>query len=178
MTSSPLAEWENFYVIVGSAAGGLTGLTFVVISLTSEAHRALAAGVRSFVTPTIVHFSAVLALAAFLSVPHQTPRTVAGGLAAGGVCGLLYVGLVAYGIHRVRPHYVAVAEDWLWNVIVPALAYACLALMGYVAWADLATGLYGAALAALALLFAGIHNAWDVAVWNSIRRNNRAPRDS
>jgi len=31
MPKSPLAEWDNFYVIVGSAAAGLTGLTFVVM---------------------------------------------------------------------------------------------------------------------------------------------------
>ncbi len=29
----PLTNWANFYVIVGSSAGALTGLTFVVISL-------------------------------------------------------------------------------------------------------------------------------------------------
>ena len=30
MDGSLLAGWEKFYVIVGSCAGGLTGLTFVV----------------------------------------------------------------------------------------------------------------------------------------------------
>jgi hypothetical protein len=28
-----LAKWESFYVIVGSSAGALTGLQFVVIAL-------------------------------------------------------------------------------------------------------------------------------------------------
>ena len=31
-----LAEWENFYVIVGSSAGALIGLQVVVITLISE----------------------------------------------------------------------------------------------------------------------------------------------
>src|SRR2546428_14082642 len=30
---SPLATWQNFYVIIGSAAATLTGLMFVVITL-------------------------------------------------------------------------------------------------------------------------------------------------
>ena len=30
---SPLAPWQNFYVIIGSAAAALTGLMFVVITL-------------------------------------------------------------------------------------------------------------------------------------------------
>ena len=33
---SPLTAWENFYVIVGSSAGALTGLQFVVIVLGAE----------------------------------------------------------------------------------------------------------------------------------------------
>jgi hypothetical protein len=33
MDASLLAGWENFYVITGSSAGGLTGITFVIIAL-------------------------------------------------------------------------------------------------------------------------------------------------
>ncbi len=32
----PLQAWENFYVIVGSSAGALTGLQFVVLTLIAE----------------------------------------------------------------------------------------------------------------------------------------------
>jgi hypothetical protein len=34
---SVLADWESFYVIVGSSAGALTGLMFVVITLVADA---------------------------------------------------------------------------------------------------------------------------------------------
>ena len=30
---SVLSQWESFYVIVGSSAGGLTGLMFVVVEI-------------------------------------------------------------------------------------------------------------------------------------------------
>ena len=33
----PLPTWQNFYVIIGSAAAALTGLTFVVITLIAGA---------------------------------------------------------------------------------------------------------------------------------------------
>lgn len=46
MDWSPLAGWDNFYVIAGTSAAGLTGLTFIVITLAAEAHRVLAAGCR------------------------------------------------------------------------------------------------------------------------------------
>ncbi|HLK32996.1 MAG TPA: hypothetical protein VKT29_07890 [Terriglobales bacterium] len=33
---APLTDWANFYVIVGSSAGALTGLQFVVIALIAQ----------------------------------------------------------------------------------------------------------------------------------------------
>ncbi len=48
--------WHDFYVIVGGAAAGLTGLMFIVVSLGGTVRRA-APGVRAFVTPTVVFFS-------------------------------------------------------------------------------------------------------------------------
>jgi hypothetical protein len=65
MDASMLAGWENFYVIIGSAAAGLTGITFVVIALIRDVQRVRPTGLRAFVTPTIVHFGGVLALARF-----------------------------------------------------------------------------------------------------------------
>ncbi|HYM29118.1 MAG TPA: hypothetical protein VET66_13285 [Steroidobacteraceae bacterium] len=53
---SLLGGWENFYVIVGTSAGGLTGLTFVVIALIRDASKVTPTGLGAFVTPTIVHF--------------------------------------------------------------------------------------------------------------------------
>ena len=65
-----LAAWDSFYVIVGSAAGALIGLQFVVITLIAQratipAPEASAA----FGTPTIVHFGAALLLSALVRAP-------------------------------------------------------------------------------------------------------------
>src|SRR5258708_19623861 len=68
---SALTDWANFYVITGSAAGGLMGLTFVVIALAANVRGISPTGMGAFVSPTIVHFGTVLGLAAFLSVPRQ-----------------------------------------------------------------------------------------------------------
>src|SRR5215475_8694892 len=94
METSLLAGWDNFYVIVGSSAGALTGLTFVVIALIRE-QRVPPTGVGVFVTPTIVHFSGVLGLAAFMSMPHQHLPILAVGFAAGGLAGLAYSAFIA-----------------------------------------------------------------------------------
>src|SRR5436309_12981813 len=95
MDGSLLAGWENFYVIVGSSAGGLTGLTFVVIALIRDVQRPTGTGLRAFLTPTIVHFRGVLALAANPTMPHQPVMSPRGGLAFAGLVGLLYGGAIA-----------------------------------------------------------------------------------
>ena len=81
-----LAEWDSFYVIVGSAAGGLIGLQFVVLTLIAAKPppRAEEAG-AAFATPTIVHFGTVLFLSAALRAPWHTliPIATLWGLVGG-----------------------------------------------------------------------------------------------
>jgi hypothetical protein len=172
MALAPLADWANFYVIIGSCAGGLTGLTFVVIALASEAQRVNPAGVHSFVTSTIIHFGAVLVIAAFLCVPHQTLTSLAIGIGTLGVAGVLYVGWITARIRQNLNSYEAVWEDWLCHVVLPGLAYAALAAMGYLAPKHADGALDGVAAASLVLLFVGIHNAWDIAVWMILRKQD------
>ncbi len=68
---NPLSGWQNFYVIVGSSAGALIGLQFVVLTLIASRPVGSALGQTgaAFATPTIVHFGAVLLLAGILVAP-------------------------------------------------------------------------------------------------------------
>jgi len=170
METSLLAGWENFYVIVGTSAGGLTGLTFVVIALVKDRSSATVrpSGVSVFVTPTIVHFGGVLAFAALMSMPHPHVLTVSAVLVLAGIAGVVYSAVI--GAHMPGPgsYYVAVREDWIWNVIVPMVIYAALALEGFLVWRWQTEALYAVAVLALALLFVGIRNAWDIAVFMTL----------
>jgi hypothetical protein len=167
---SLLAGWENFYVITGSSAGGLTGLTFVVIALAADANRVRANGLRAFVTPIIVHFGVVLALAAFLSMPHQSILALSIGFAAIAVMGLIWSVVIIKNMPKHASDYLPVAEDWIWNVILPSLVYGLMLAMSYLVWHHVAGALYGMAAASVALLFIGIRNAWDIAVWMALTR--------
>jgi hypothetical protein len=175
MQSPALAEWENFYVMTGSAAAGLMGLTFVVIALAGDARQVKLSGLRAFVTPTIVHFGAVLAMAAFLSMPRQSVLTLSLGFGAEGLAGLAYVGGVTAGIRRLLSDYVPEREDWIWNVILPAVMYGALLGCACLVWRRPEASLYGVAAVCVLLLFTGIHNAWDIAVWNVARRKEGPP---
>jgi hypothetical protein len=174
MQDVPMQGWENFYVIVGSAAGGLTGLTFVVIALVRDARMVRPAGLRAFVTPTILHFSGVLALASFLTMPHQRLLSVSAGLTLGGAAGAIY-GLLTAATLRRQGEYQPVREDWVWNVILPTLVYACLFCMGVLIWHRPQETLFGVAALSLLLLFIGIHNAWDIAIFMTLQKRPADP---
>ena len=157
-----LAGWENFYVIVGSSAGALIGLQFVVITLIADmpVARGEAQAGEAFATPTIVHFGTVLLLSAVLSAPWHGIGAVAVLWGLVGLSGVVYAVIVARRM-RVQTAYRPEFEDWLFHVLLPFAAYATLAGSALAARPHVRDALFGVAAAALLLLFIGIHNAWD-----------------
>ncbi len=155
--------WENFYVIVGSAAGALIGLQFVVMTLLADRPPPLAAG-AAFATPTIVHFSAVLLLSAVVSVPWHEIGAVSVAWGLVGLSGIVYAAVVARRV-RVQTTYQPVLVDWLFNVLLPLAAYARLVGSAFVAHSHVRPALFVVGAAALLLLFVGIHNAWDAIMY-------------
>jgi hypothetical protein len=167
-----LNGWENFYVIVGSSAGALIGLQFVVIMLIAAKPiarvDALAGG--AFATPSVVHFGVVLLLSAIASAPWKEIITVAVLWGLVGVCGVVYVVVVARRM-RIQSAYQPVFEDWLFHVLLPFVAYAVLAISAYVAHSHTGPALFLVGAAALLLLFIGIHNAWDAVTYHVFVRS-------
>ena len=156
-----LTEWGNFYVIVGSSAGALIGLQFVVLTLISERTRIRAPEASdAFATPSVVHFAVVLLVSAVLSAPWHRLGVVS--LVAGlmGVAGAIYTLIVARRM-RTQKAYKPVFEDWLFHALLPLLGYAMLLISGYVATHNTRRALFLIGAATLLFLFVGIHNAWD-----------------
>jgi hypothetical protein len=170
-----LAGWENFYVIVGSSAGALIGLQFVVITLIAEIPlvRDVERASGAFATPTIVHFGAVLLLSAIISAPWHGIAAAAILWGVLGMLGLIYVLIVARRM-RVQTAYSPEFEDRAFHVALPAVAYATLAGSAYAARSNVGGALFGVGAAALLLLFIGIHNAWDAVTYHVfIQRRKR-----
>ncbi|BDG01477.1 hypothetical protein [Anaeromyxobacter oryzae] len=166
----PLSEWENFYVITGSSAAALTGLMFVVVALRTDAKLEEAeSGVRAFGSPNVVHFCAVLLLASILSIPSQTTWSLALCVSATGIAGLVLSGWVLLQARR-QHIYEPVLSDWIWHVVLPLVAYAALVGAAVALYHRPAPALDLVAAVSLLLLFIGIHNAWDSAVWIAARR--------
>ena len=169
---SPLAGWDNFYVVVGSSAGALTGLQFVVIALIAEIRSRGSTGheIAAFGTPTVVHFCVALLVSAALSAPWTRLYAPAAIVGLTGLAGLLYAAIV---IRRARSttSYKPVFEDWLWHAILPVIAYGLLVAAGVGLVDDVPhPALYAIAAASLLLVFIGIHNAWDTVTYITLNR--------
>ena len=162
-----LTGWENFYVIVGSSAGALIGLQFVVITLIAEIPTVTdveRAG-SAFSTPTIVHFGTVLLLSALVSAPWHGIAVPAVVWVLVGLIGVVYSIIVARRM-RTQAAYTPVVEDWLFHFLLPIASYATLAVSAYAARSRAVEALFGVAAAALLLLLIGIHNAWDAVTYH------------
>src|SRR5438874_1404558 len=158
-----LDGWGNFYVIVGSSAGALIGLQFVVMTLIANLPitRGDAQAGDAFSTPSVVHFAVVLLLSAVGCAPWDGIAAIAVLWGLVGLGGVVYVVVVARRL-RLQTAYQAVFEDWLFHVLLPFTAYAVLAVSACAAYSHPRPALFLIGAAALLLLLVGIHNAWDI----------------
>ena len=169
-----LSNWQNFYMLIGTAAATLTGLMFVVTTLIAgiETHvETLNAGISAFNTPTVVHFGAVLMLAGILSAPWQTFSSLS------LLLGLLALGMVIYSLIVLRrmwrvPNYQSTLEDWLWYMAFPLLAHVLLIVAAFVLPKNPSSALYIVGSAMMLLLLVGIRNAWDMVTFLAVERSH------
>ena len=160
---SPLAAWQNFYVIIGSAAATLTGLLFVVVTLIAGVRIRTSSqnnGIAVFSTPNVVHFGVALLIAAILSAPWQALWNAALLLGLLGAGGMVYIVIVLRRTRR-QTDYEPVLEDWLWHTILPMASYTAFVVGAILLPVHPAPALFAIAAGTLLLLFIGIHNAWD-----------------
>ena len=171
---TPLEGWDNFYVIVGSSAGALIGLQFVVLTLISNmpVGPGVAQAGNAFTTPSVVHFGVVLLLSAILTAPWQRIGAVSLLWGLVGIGGLSYTGIVAKRMQR-QTVYLPVFEDWLFHCLLPVLSYGMLSVTAVVARSNARPALFGVAASALLLLFIGIHNAWDTVTYHVFVKKQR-----
>jgi hypothetical protein len=170
---SPLATWQNFYVIIGTAAATLTGLTFVVVTLIAGVRLRASSPSEAFTTfntPTVLHFGIALLVAALLSAPWQALWQAGVLLGLTGLWGVTYVVIVLRRLRR-QTDYQPVMEDWLFHTVFPLVSYTALVVAAILLPGYPAPTLFVIAAATLLLLFIGIHNAWDNVTYIAIDLN-------
>jgi len=154
-------DWGNFAAITGTAAGALTGLLFVAVSLSREriaAHTAL----RSEAGQTLVLFMLPLLLSVLLVLPGISTTALGTGLIVLAILAGLIMIRIARVKHGNQPEGDSL-EDRLARlldraspnlvVLLLTLIAGCLQLAGI-------DGLYLAAGSSVLALVGGVVNAW------------------
>ena len=163
-----IGQWETFYVIVGSSGGALTGLLFVVLALVADRARSgTSEGLTAYTSPSIFHFCIVLFVSAMIAMPRTGLVSLAVLLGLSALIGEVVTLLTMRRIARFE-QYQAVAEDWIWHGVVPSVAYLGLLIAAIMLSSATASALYIVGGVSLALLFTGVHNAWDAAVYSAV----------
>ena len=166
--------WDNFYFMIGSAAAGLIGLLFVVVTLTQGRERSQALrGVRIYMTPTVLNFAVVLSISTVATAPGLTVPVMAGVLGLGVLAGLsnavwACVAMRARAPGSEPPHW---SDFWLYGA-APAAIYLGLVAADIALWIQADWAIDAMAGLLLTLLLFGIRNAWDLVTWMAPQRSS------
>jgi hypothetical protein len=157
--------WETYYLMVGSSAGALIGLLFVVITLSGEIDPARGTiAQRVFMSPTVFHFVAVMIVSCAAVVTTLPAPAMALAIAVPAVIGAYNSGAAFY---RLASHQLDATHwtDYLYYGVLPAIGHIWLIAAAWLVWQAVPTAEYNVALGVMALLLLGIRDAWDLATW-------------
>jgi hypothetical protein len=163
-------DWHDFYMLVGTAAATLVGLTFVATTIGAGIlTRDHEAAVQAFITPTMVHFAAILVACLLILAPFETETLLGAALLLEGLVGVVYSAWVVRLMRRRGYTVNLVSSDRVWYALAPAVGYLILAGAAGAMLDGARVSLVLLACALGLLLVAGIRNAWDMTVWIMLR---------
>jgi hypothetical protein len=169
------ATWQNFYLLVGTAAATLIGLMFVAITFGSNRVSVKSPSnlntARAFLDPTLTHFVQVLVTACLIAVPAVSAWLLAAALSTISVARIITL-LRTYDHMKEAQRVNGDIErsDWLSGVFVPALAHLGLVSAGGLFAFRNAAAFDMLAIVTIAILLNGIYGAWELVVWLALTR--------
>jgi hypothetical protein len=170
-----LHDWHEFYLMLGGGAAALVALLFVAISIGVGffTHRNQA-GTRTFTSPVIVHFSAILFISAIAIAPAHGPVTLVALMMAGIVGAVIAAITTVHVFDFVGDNLVEEIDKFAYG-FVPLAAYFGIIAAGVLLalnweWApELLAG------SVLLQLLVNIRNAWDLML-SVVRRQSGGSR--
>jgi hypothetical protein len=162
-------------MLIGTASATLVGLMFVAASIGSSVFRQKdLSPLRAFLTPTVVHFVAILFGCLLFAMPGHSWLSLGGLLGAGALAGLIYCGGVLariFGEHRAKIDW----EDRIFYGLLPGLGYLLLLISAAMELTHSTASAVVVAAAFMILLTTGLRNAWDMTVWMVLRTPTGPP---
>jgi len=168
-----LAPWHEFYTLLGSASATMVGLLFVAASVGSGVFsRNRTAGLRMFLSASVVHFGSILAVCLIVLAPVQSVILRSFLVLACGLFGLAYSALAWRGTVRDGISVNIDLEDRFWYALLPVVGYLFETAAGVILTTRTELACGGLAVSAGILLLAAVHNAWDITVWSVTRKQD------
>jgi hypothetical protein len=166
--------WQDYYLLIGSAAAALIGLLFVVVTLTSGRELdSIERGQKLYMTPILFHLGGILLLSGLGMSPIVTPELFGAANGIVALIGFVACVRIARGI-RQRPISTTTDYDMWWYGIIPAGTYLLLfaSSAGLVRWpTEWTLTAVGAML--MAQLLISIHSAWDLVTFLAPRSSDQ-----
>ena len=166
-----LHAWHEFYLLLGTAGATLLALLFVAVSLgvgylSNRDQR----GPRIFMSPVVIHFTAVFFLSAVCLVPSHGPIFFSVLIGVTAVIGIVVSVIITVWV--VRTDMTNYLQDYFAYGLLPVAAYAALLIASTMIYAgqDYALEVLAGGLLLLAVI--NIRNAWDLTL-SMVRRHAR-----
>ncbi len=166
------AGWQNFYLLVGTAATTLVGLMFVAVTFgASRIERVERPEImRAFLDPTLSHFVQVLVTACLLLIPTMTARLFGALLVAVALFRLASLVRVHGRMKEAqRANNDLELSDWISGVVLPLGEHLGLGASGAL-FAVGRPAFAGLALVTMLVLLTGVYGAWELIVWIALSR--------
>ncbi len=167
-----LHNWQNFYLLTGTAAATMTGLLFVALSISSSLSVGLkyaTNAIETFMTPVLVCYGQAFLISCLGIVPFSN-AAIPGGIAL--ALGAAYCLLAIRVIWRLLIVHRSDVDkgSWPWHGLMPLLIGLLLvgAGLGILAANSLVPA--GLAIADLLCLIVGLRNSWSLTIWLVLRQ--------
>ena len=173
-----LRDWQNFYMLTGTASATLIGLLFVGISIsmgTNLSLRQVTTSLRTYVEPTLLYYVQALVVSCVAIMPLSTPLLLGGVLMVLASLDLFLTGRVAFRMLVLHRDEVLNAEHWIWNTALPFLAGIVSIGTTVGLLIGLPFALMGVWMVDLLCLAIGLHNSWVLTVWLTQHREGWTP---
>jgi hypothetical protein len=166
------ATWQNFYILVGTAAATLIGLMFVAVTFGAGLVSSQSTpSARAFIDPPFTHFVTVLVTACLMLSPTMGPTVLGGALLAVTAVRTAALFRIYRHMREAQTRYNDIElSDWLMGIVLPAACYLGLIATGAGFLAGRAVAFSGLAVVVVVILLLGVFGAWELMIWLALTR--------
>ena len=170
-----LYDWQNFYLLVGTASATLIGLLFVTISIGSYIPVQQAKEyIRTFVTPILLVYAQVVFVSCLALMPLRNVLLLSCVLIVLGVLDLFFTGTIMWRIRVVHRGDADIEHGyWLWYLLLPGIVSLLFIVSALGLFFDEPLTVPGIAVVVLLSLALGLRNTWNLLLWLVMRRGVR-----